>query len=83
MNEQERHRLRMQQIASEVIGTKAADVGVFDRMVPLPSVDLVHALQSAVVRSVDEDESAAVALEKLQNRVLMAVARFECAMVIT
>ena len=51
-------------------------------LTPIPSLDLVRALQVAVTRSVDEDESALVALEKLQTRVLLAVARFEASQVI-
>lgn len=58
------------------------DVGVFDKLVPNPALDLTAALYSAVVRSHDEDCSASEALEKLQNRVLLACARFECATVI-
>lgn len=50
--------------------------------IPIPALDLTKELYSAVVRSVDEDCSAAEALSKLQNRVLLACARFECATVI-
>jgi len=49
---------------------------------PNPARDLIHELNAAVVRSVDEDCSATEALSKLQNRVLLACARFECATVI-
>jgi len=48
----------------------------------IPALDLTHELYAAVVRSVDEDCSASEALSKLQNRVLLACARFECATVI-
>ena len=44
--------------------------------------DLARELYAAVTRSVDDDCSASEALSKLQNRVLLACARFECATVI-
>jgi hypothetical protein len=50
--------------------------------VPIPALDLTRELYSAVVRSVDDDCSASEALEKLQQRVLLACARFECSTVI-
>ena len=50
--------------------------------IPIPALDLTRELYAAVVRSVDDDDSASDALSKLQNRVLMACARFECATVI-
>jgi len=48
----------------------------------IPALDLTRELYAAVVRSVDDDCSASEALSKLQNRVLLACARFECATVI-
>lgn len=52
------------------------------QMVSVPSLDLTRELYAAVVRSHDDDCSASEALEKLQNRVLLACARFECSTVI-
>lgn len=51
-------------------------------LTPLPALDLTRELYAAVVRSHDDDCSATEALEKLQNRVLLACARFECSTVI-
>lgn len=66
-------------------GTLNVDVdmaGALESLLPIPALDLTAALYSAVVRSHDEDASASEALERLQNRVLLACARFECATVI-
>ena len=52
------------------------------KVTPIPALDLTRELYAAVTRSVDEDVSSTVALEKLQHRVLLACARFECAAVI-
>ncbi len=56
--------------------------GTHTMLVPIPAIDLTKELYAAVVRSVDEDENAEVALAKLQHRVLMACARFEAATVL-
>ena len=46
-----------------------------------PVVNLIRFLQGSVVRSVDDDKSAPEAnLSRLQKRVLLAIARFECEM---
>jgi len=50
-----------------------------DHLVSLPALELTQALYSAVTRSEDDDMSASEALQKLQHRVLIACARFECA----
>ena len=60
----------------------AAGIKMEEKPLPIPALDLTRELYAAVVRSVDEDCSASEALSKLQNRVLMACARFECATVI-
>lgn len=44
-----------------------------------PGLDLTAALYHAVVRSQDDDCSVTEALSRLQSRVLMACARYECA----